>query len=118
MTEPQAAGEQISFDEFNRMKLRIAKVVEVTDHPNADKLLVMQIDLGDEKRQIVAGLRGLVAPEKLLGANIVVVTNLAPAKLRGVESNGMLLAARDAADRNHITILTTADDVAVGSEVS
>lgn len=78
---------------FAKLNLRVAKVLEVKDHPNADNLYILQLDLGAEKRQIVAGVRKNHTKEELLGKNIVVVTNLKPAKLRGVESNGMLLAA-------------------------
>ena len=114
----ESSEQRISFDEFKKLDLRIAKVLEVSDHPNADRLYVMQIDLGDEQRQIVAGLRGIVEREKLAGSLIVLVANLAPARLRGVESNGMLLAATDAADGKHIVALTCAEPVAVGSKVS
>jgi methionyl-tRNA synthetase len=74
----------------------VARVVSAEPHPRADKLVVLQIDLGDEKRQIVAGLRPWYRPEEFVGRSIVVVTNLQPATLRGVESNGMLLAAQSA----------------------
>ena len=73
------------------LNLKIAKVIDVKAHPNADKLYVFQIDLGTEKRQIVAGIKSKYSIEELKGKNLVVVTNLKPAKLRGEESNGMLL---------------------------
>ncbi len=83
----------ISFEDFNKMVLMTAEIVSVENHPKADKLYIMQIKMGDDTRQIVAGLRPF-RPEKdsLVGKKIVVVTNLEPAKIRGVESNGMLLA--------------------------
>ena len=81
-------------DEFP-LDLRVAKVESVEDHPDAGKLYVLQIDLGSEKRQLVAGLKAYIPRENILGKNIVVVCNLKPAKLRGVESMGMLLAADD-----------------------
>jgi len=77
------------------LNLKVAKILEVKEHPDAEKLYVMQIDLGKEKRQIVAGIRKYYTQEDLVGKNIVVVTNLEPAKLRGFESNGMLLAGDD-----------------------
>jgi methionyl-tRNA synthetase len=77
------------------LDLRIAKVESVSNHPDAEKLYVLQINLAKEKRQLVAGLRAYIRPEELLGRNIIVVCNLKPAKLRGIESNGMLLAADD-----------------------
>lgn len=75
--------------------LRTARVMEAENHPNADRLLVMKIDLGTEERQIVAGIRGHYEPEELVGKGIVVVANLQHAKLRGEVSQGMLLAAEN-----------------------
>ena len=83
----------ITFDDFAKLDLRIAKVIEAENHPNADKLICLKIDLGTEQRQIIAGLRGHYAPAELIGKQIVVVANLAPRKMRGLESQGMLLAA-------------------------
>ena len=77
------------------LNLKVAKILEVKEHPNADKLYVLQIDLGTEKRQLVAGLREHYTPEELLNKKVVVITNLKYAKLRGVESQGMLLAGGD-----------------------
>ncbi|MFH1133686.1 MAG: methionine--tRNA ligase [Nanoarchaeota archaeon] len=78
---------------FSALNIKVAKVLTVEDHPNAEKLYVLRIDLGAEQRTLVAGLKGYVAREDLLGRNICALTNLEPAKLRGVESQGMLLAA-------------------------
>lgn len=75
------------------LDLRVAEVLEATAHPNADRLLVLQIDLGGERRQLVAGLAGIYEPTDLMGLRIVVVANLKPARLRGETSQGMLLAA-------------------------
>jgi len=77
--------------------LRVARILEARDHPNADRLLVMDIDLGQEERQIVAGIVGHYSPKELPGLHIVVVSNLKPAKLRGEVSQGMLLAAENEA---------------------
>src|SRR3954466_2007905 len=87
----------IQFDDFAKVELRVATVLECKAHPNADKLLVLQIDLGTEKRQICAGLRQHYHPEQLVGKQIVVVANLAPRTMRGEVSQGMLLAATDGA---------------------
>jgi len=87
--------ETVPFVEFKKLDIRVAKVLSVENHPNADKLYVLKIDVGGEQRQIVAGLRAYYTPEQLQGKSIVVVTNLEPALLRGVESQGMLLAAQD-----------------------
>ena len=88
----------ITIQDFAKVELKTGKVVEAEQHPNADKLIVMQVDMGDEKRQIVGGLRDWYAPEDLVGKEVVLVTNLEPATLRGVESNGMLLAAEGGGD--------------------
>ncbi len=86
-------ADPITYDDFAKLELRVAKVLEARPHPNADKLLLLQIDVGDEQKQIVAGIRQHYTPEQLVGRLIVVVNNLAPAMLRGEASNGMLLAA-------------------------
>jgi len=83
----------IAFDDFLKLDLRIATVLEAEPHPNADRLLKLKIDLGDEARQICAGIRGVYEPETLVGRQIVVVANLEPRTIRGEDSNGMLLAA-------------------------
>jgi len=110
----------ITYDDFAKLDLRIAKVLEVASHPNADKLLVLKIDLGGgQQRQIVAGLKPYVAPEALLGRNIVVVANLEPRKMRGLESQGMLLAASYEQDSaRQVVFLTTDQPVPSGSPVS
>ncbi len=84
----------ITYDDFSKVDLRVARIVACAPHPNADRLLVLTVDAGEPTtRTIVAGIRSKFAPEQLIGRNIVIVANLAPAKLRGVESQGMLLAA-------------------------
>jgi methionyl-tRNA synthetase len=83
----------IDIDQFAAVELRIGTVIAAEPHPNADRLLVLRVDLGSEERQIVAGIRAHYEPATLLGRQVVVVANLKPAKLRGVESQGMLLAA-------------------------
>jgi methionyl-tRNA synthetase len=75
------------------LNLKVAKIISVENHPGADKLYLLKISLGTEERQLVAGLKAHLKPEELLGRKIVVITNLAPAKIRGIESNGMVLAA-------------------------
>jgi len=94
---PQAAtnGDQITIDDFTKVKLRIGRVLEAEPVPDSDKLLKLQVIIGGERRQIVAGIRANYQPDELVGRQVVVVTNLKPAKLRGVESQGMLLAAVD-----------------------
>ena len=85
----------VSFEEFKKLELKIGKIVSVADHPNADKLYVMKIDVGGETRQSVAGLKPYYKPEELEGMVVAVVTNLEPAKLRGVESQAMILAGQE-----------------------
>ena len=104
----------ISFEEFQKLDLRIAEIKEAKDHPNADKLVVMKIDTGEGEKQIVAGLRAYYTNEELVGKRVVVVNNLQPAKLRGEESNGMLLAADTGSD---VVILVPEKDVPAGSKV-
>ena len=96
-----AAPVKVTIDDFRKLELRVGKVLSVKDHPKADRLYVLEVDLGTEKRQIVAGVKAFYKPEELTGQNVVIVANLAPAMLRGVESQGMMLA------------VTTADSVAV-----
>ena len=85
----------IPIDTFKQVELRTAKVLEAAPHPNADRLFVLQLEVGAERRQIVAGIRGHYEATELVGKTIVIVANLEPAMLRGVESQGMLLAVRD-----------------------
>jgi methionyl-tRNA synthetase len=96
----QAAGEaavqgpqHITIDDFAKVELRVAQILVAERVPKADKLLRLEVDLGTEKRQILAGIAEYYEPEKLIGRKIVIVSNLAPRKMRGLESNGMLLAA-------------------------
>jgi len=110
----------ITYDDFCKLDLRVATVLEATDHPNADKLICLKIDLGSEQRQIIAGLKEHVDCQALVGKQIVVVANLEPRKMRGLESNGMLLAASaiDQDEVRSVVVLTTAAEVPPGSSVS
>jgi methionyl-tRNA synthetase len=90
---PAQGSEQITIDDFVKVDLRVAQILVAERVPKADKLLRLEVDLGYEKRQILAGIAQYYEPEKLVGRKIVIVANLAPRKLRGLESNGMLLAA-------------------------
>ena len=93
MTKPE-----VTYQDFAKLDLRIATVLAAREHPNADKLLLLQIKVGEEEKQIVAGIRGHYSPDQLVGRQIVVVNNLEEAMLRGEESRGMLLAASDGTD--------------------
>jgi methionyl-tRNA synthetase len=102
-------------DPFSKLDLRIAKILDVQDHPQADKLYIMQVDLGPlGKRTIVAGMRPYYQKQEMTGKSIVMVTNLKPAVIRGVESKGMLLAATD---ENHVVSLLDPKDSSPGAEV-
>jgi len=105
----------ISIDDFRKVELKVATVRSAEPHPNADKLLVLQIDLGAEQRQICAGIRNHYTPDELVGKQIVVVANLETAKLRGLESQGMLLAA---SDEDRVIVLTPEKNVQAGAKVS
>ncbi len=94
----------VSIDEFKRTDLRVAKVLEAEKVPKADKLLRLKIEMGTETRQIVAGVAQYYKPEEMIGKQIIVVANLQPAKIRGLESKGMLLAARDGDRLRLITV--------------
>jgi tRNA-binding protein len=85
----------ITYDDFAKLDLRIATVLAAREHPNAEKLMLLQIKVGEEEKQIVAGIRAYYRPEELVGRQIVVVNNLQEVVLRGEESHGMLLAASD-----------------------
>lgn len=105
----------ISIDDFRTIDLRVATITAAAAHPNADRLVVLTIDLGSEHRQLVAGIRAHYEPAELVGKQIVVVANLQPATLRGVESQGMLLAASDGDGR--LALVTPERPVMSGAAV-
>lgn len=113
--EETILDELITIDDFDKVKLRVGQIIKCEDHPNADKLLVSQIDFGDETRQIVSGIKKWYKKEELVGKKVIVCVNLKPAKLRGVESNGMILAA-DKDDK--LSLLSTLEDIPVGAWIS
>ena len=104
----------ISIEEFKKVELRVGKIVKVEDHPNADKLYILEVDLGDEKRKLVAGIKEYYKKEELVGKYVIVVSNLEPKRIRGVESQGMILAADDG---EKIALLTVDREVKVGARV-
>lgn len=105
---------EITYDDFAKLELRVAKVLAAREHPNANKLLLLQIQVGEEQKQIVAGIRGHYDPASLVGRQIVVLNNLQPALIRGEESNGMLLAASDAGG---VVLLRPDRDCEVGAGI-
>lgn len=107
--------ELITIDDFAKVELKVGKIIECQPHPKADRLLVSKIDIGDEVRTIVSGIRKFYNEKDLIGKKVIVVTNLKPVNLRGVESNGMILAA---SDEENLSVLTVLNDVKEGSKVS
>lgn len=106
---------KISIEEFQRLALRLGVITAAQDHPNADRLLVLTVDLGDgTPRQVVAGIKGSYQAAQLVGKTVVVVANLRPATLRGIESQGMILAASDGST---LTLVTPEQPLRPGSPV-
>jgi methionine--tRNA ligase beta chain len=104
----------ITIDDFRKLELKVAEIKEVNEHPDADRLYVITLDLGDRTKQVVAGIRASYQKEDLVGKQVVVVDNLEPAILRGIESQGMLLAA---SDEQGIVIVSPLRKVTLGSTV-
>jgi methionyl-tRNA synthetase len=107
---------QIAIDDFVKIDLRVAQIIVAERIPKADKLLRLEVDLGYEKRQILSGIAQWYTPEELIGRRIVVIANLAPRKMRGLESHGMLLAASDGEDGKPV-LATFGEDIALGSRL-
>ena len=107
--------ELITIDDFAKVELKVGKIIDCQPHPKADRLLVSKIDIGDEVRTIVSGIRKFYNEKDLIGKKVIVVTNLKPVNLRGVESNGMILAA---SDEENLSVLTVLNDIKEGSKVS
>ena len=84
-----------SYEDFKKLTLKTARIINVREHPDADRLYVLEIDTGSEHKEIVAGIRPYYKPDELVGRDIVIIDNLQPAVIRGVESKGMLLAVSD-----------------------
>ncbi len=111
----EAERPTVSFAEFKKLELRVAEVIEAAAHPNADKLLLLRVRVGDREKQIVAGIRKYREPEALVGMQIIIADNLEPAVLRGERSEGMLLAVLDGEE---FALLTPDKKVRDGSLVS
>ena len=106
----------ITIEDFRKVEMKVGKVLEAVEHPNANRLLVLKVDIGEPApRQIVAGIKAHYAPDQLVGKTIILAANLEPAVLRGVESQGMLLACTSGAD---VVALTTDRPALPGSPVS
>lgn len=108
--------ELITIDDFLKVKFKVAKIIDCQPHPKADKLLVLTLKVGEEERTVVSGIKEYYKPEDLVGKKVIVVANLKPVKLRGVESKGMILAAED--NEGNLTLLTTLEEIADGATIS
>ena len=104
----------MTIDDFKKIELRIAEVIAAEFHPQADRLLVLRIRMNDQERTLVAGIRAYYTPAELVGKKIVVVANLEPAQIRGVTSEGMLLAASNA---EQLALLIPEKDISSGAKV-
>ena len=112
----EESKEEITYDDFAKVELVVGKILSCEDHPDADKLLVFKVDIGEENpRTIISGIKKWYGVDDLVGKNVIVVKNLAPRKMRGIESQGMLLAADY---KDDLTMLTTLKDMKPGSVVS
>lgn len=104
----------ISYEDFQKLEIKIAEIESVTPHPNADRLYVLGIKVGEIHKTIVAGIRAYYTEEELKGKKIVIIDNLQPAIIRGVESNGMLLAASDS---NTLSLIVPERSIPNGTKV-
>jgi len=109
-------NEKTPFKEWQKLDLRVGKILDVKDHPNADKLNLLEVDLGSEKRTLVAGLKDYYKPEDLKGRLCVIFCNLEPAEIRGVKSEGMILAAVSS-DKKSVVLIAPEKDIELGSRV-
>lgn len=103
-----------TIEDFRKLEFRVARIKEVNDHPDADRLYVIILDLGDRTKQVVAGIKMSYSKEELIGKQVVMVDNLDPAMLRGVESQGMILAA---SDETGMAIVSPLREIKLGSIV-
>ena len=103
-----------TIDDFRKIEFKVAEIKEVQDHPNADRLYVVILDVGDKTKRVVAGIKSAYTKEELVGKQVVLVDNLEPAILRGVESQGMILAA---SDETGLAIISPGKKMKLGSIV-
>lgn len=104
-----------TIDDFRKLELKVGKIIEVNDHPNADKLYLIKVSLGDKEKQLVAGIKLSYTKEELLGKLVIIVDNLEPAVIRGQTSEGMILAVKYSAG---IAVLRPDKEVELGNLVS
>src|SRR3989344_950470 len=104
----------IPFNDFKKLDIRVGRILDVNNHPKADKLLVLKIDLGDKVRTIVAGIKNYYEREELMDKKVIVITNLEQKELRGIKSEGMILAA---VNDDKVFLLTPDEDIKEGANV-
>ncbi|MBN2285230.1 MAG: methionine--tRNA ligase [Tissierellales bacterium] len=113
--QEKTGKEEITIDDFAKLDLRLAEIISCEKHPDADRLLVLQLRVGDEQRQVVSGIAKWYSPEELVGKKVVLIYNLAPVELRGIQSQGMILAASKG---KKLTLLSTLEDFKDGATIS
>jgi methionyl-tRNA synthetase len=106
----------VSFKDWQKLDFRVGKILEVKNHPNAEKLYLLEVDLGTERKTLVAGLKQHYKPEELKNKKCIIFTNLEPATIRGIKSEGMILAAVNE-NKKKVIILSPEKDMEVGSKV-
>ena len=106
--------ELASYDDWRKLEFRVAEVIDAQEHPEADKLLILKVKIGTEERTIVSGIKQHYQPKDLIGKKIIVFANLQPRTLRGVTSQGMLLAA---VDGDKVVVLLPEKDIPSGAKV-
>ena len=114
--EKEDIKEEVTIDDFDKLDIRVAEVLDVEDHPKADKLFVLKLKVGDMERQVVSGIKDHYKKEDLIGKKVLMIVNLKPIKLRGVESKGMILAAED--DEKNLSLASTLADLKSGAKIS
>ena len=114
--EKEDIKEEVTIDDFDKLDIRVAEVLDVEDHPKADKLFVLKLKVGDMERQVVSGIKDHYKKEDLIGKKVLMIVNLKPIKLRGIESKGMILAAED--DEKNLSLASTLADLKSGAKIS
>ena len=104
----------ITYDDWRKLDLRVGEVIKSEAHPDAEKLLVLRLKIGKEERTVVAGIKAYYDPKKLVGKKVVVLTNLQPRELRGIKSEGMILAA---VDGDNVVLLQPEKDIPSGAKI-
>lgn len=108
--------EEISFEEWKKLKLKVGKIIDIKDHPNADKLYILKVDIGEKQINLVAGLKKYYKAEELKNKFCIVLTNLEHKTIRGIESNGMLLAAVNR-KKDKVVLIVPEKEIEIGSEI-